>query len=138
MTRIPASSRGQHDGNTFKQYTFIVIMASKRKHTDRTYEEKYRVIKFCNENPGIKRSDIALKFAIKPHTVSHMMKVETKKKVFNVVENPPDARKGTIKRITKCTFPDIDAALIIWFRQYCTDPDFKIDVDMLVAQANYF
>ena len=74
-------------------------MASKRKHTDRTYEENYRVIKFCDENPGIKRSDIALKFAIKPQTLSYMMKVETKKKVFNVVENSPDARKGTIEHV---------------------------------------
>ena len=41
-------------------------MTSKRKHSDRTYHEKYREIKFCDENQGIKRSDIALKFAIKP------------------------------------------------------------------------
>ena len=113
-------------------------MASKRKHTDRTYEEKYRVIKFCDENPGIRRKDIALKFGIKPQTLSDMMKAETKKKIINAVENPPDARKGTIKRVKKCTFSDIDAALIIWFRQYCTDPDLRIDGDMLVAKANYF
>ena len=80
-------------------------MASKRKHTDRTYEEKYKVIKFCDESPGIKRSDIVLKFAIKPQTLSHMMKVETKKTVFNVMENPPDARKGTIKRAENVRFP---------------------------------
>ena len=43
-------------------------MASKQKHTDRTYQDKYRVIKFCEENPGIKRSDIALTFTIKPQT----------------------------------------------------------------------
>ena len=80
-------------------------MVSKRKHTDRTYEEKYRVLKFCDENPGIKRNEIALKFGIKPQTLSHMMKVETKKKVFNVVENPPDARKGTIKCVKNVRFP---------------------------------
>ena len=34
-----------------------------------------------------------------------MMKAETKKKVFNVVENPPDARKGTIKRVKNVHFP---------------------------------
>ena len=74
-----------------------------------------------------------LKFGIKPQTLRHMMKVETKKKVFNVVENPPDARKGT-----KCTFSNIEAAFIICLRQYCTDPDLKIDGDMLVAKADYF
>ena len=35
-------------------------------------------------------------------------------------------------------FPDIDAALIILIRQYCTDPDVRIYGDMLVAKANYF
>ena len=34
-----------------------------------------------------------------------MMKVETKKIVFNAVENPPDARKDTIKRAKNICFP---------------------------------
>ena len=59
-------------------------------------------------------------------------------KIFNVVEIPPDARKGTIKQVKNVLFPTLDATLIICFHQYCTDPDLKIDGDMLGAKANYF
>ena len=68
-----------------------------------------------------------------------MMKAEAKKKVFNVVENPPDARKGTIEHVKNVRFPTSMPLLLFGsVRQYCTDPDLKIDGDMLVAKANYF
>ena len=85
----------------------------------------------------MKRKDVALKLGIKPQTLSDMMKAETKKKIVNAMEDPPDARKGTVKRV-KRNFYDIDAGHIILLRQYCTDPDLRIEVDLLVAEANYF
>ena len=39
-----------------------------------------------------------LKFGIKPQTLSDMMQAETKTKISIAVENPPDARKGTLNR----------------------------------------
>ena len=67
-----------------------------------------------------------------------MMRKKTKKKILNAVEDPPNAKKGTIKRVKKCSLKDIDAALLILFCQYCTYPDLRIDGSMLVAKANYF
>ena len=55
------------------------------------------------------------------------------------MENLPDARKGTIKRVKNVRFPTSMPLLLFGsVRQYCTDPDLKIDGDMLVAKANYF
>ena len=65
------------------------------------------------------------------------MKAETKKKVFNVVEKPPDARKGTIKRVKMCVFQHRSHSYYL-VPSVLTDPNLKIDGDILVAKANYF
>ena len=51
------------------------------------------------------------------------------------MENLPAARKGTIKRVKNVRFPT-SMPLFGSVHQYCTDPDLKIDGDMLVAKAN--
>jgi len=37
-------------------------------------------------------------------TLSNIMKVETKRKIVNAMENPPDARKGTIQHVKSVLF----------------------------------
>lgn len=110
-------------------------MATKRKLSTKTYQEKYEIIKFCQANPTLKQKDIAEMFDLKPQTLSDYLK--NKEKIFAALENP-DARKGNIKRAKKCSFEDVDAALIIWFRQKSRALDTRLSGELMLQKANYF
>ena len=97
-------------------------MATRRKLDTKSYEEKYRIVKFVEANPEMKRKDVAAKFDIKPNTLSDIMK--NKDKIIKVKESPTDARKGNFKRRKVVNYDDVDAALLLWFRQKESQPDF--------------
>uniref|UniRef100_A0A4W3J6G9 HTH CENPB-type domain-containing protein n=1 Tax=Callorhinchus milii TaxID=7868 RepID=A0A4W3J6G9_CALMI len=101
----------------------------------RTYQEKYQILQFCEANPEMTKKDVASKFGLKPQTLNDYLK--NKKKIYHSVENP-DARKRIVKRTKHITFEDVDAALILWFRQKSSLPEMKIDGEMLRQKADYF
>ncbi|XP_041460886.1 tigger transposable element-derived protein 4-like [Lytechinus variegatus] len=111
-------------------------MPAKRKLSTRSYDEKYEIIKFVDENPNMKRKDVALKFNLKPNTPSDILKC--KEKIIEAVETPKDARKGNLKRRKTITFDDVDAALLLWFRQKESQPDLRLDGEMLLTKAKHF
>jgi hypothetical protein len=111
-------------------------MAEKRKMQTKSYDEKYKIIKFVEEHPNMKQKDVASIYNMRPQTLSDLLR--NREKIIKAVENPVDARKGSIKRSRIISLNDVESALIIWFRQYCNKPDLRIDTDMLVSKANYF
>ena len=44
------------------------------KRKSRTYEDKLKILKFVENNPSMKRCDIAEKFSVKPQTFSNLIK----------------------------------------------------------------
>ncbi|XP_071497446.1 tigger transposable element-derived protein 4-like [Diadema antillarum] len=110
-------------------------MATKRKLNAKSYQEKYSILTFMDENPTWKKKDVAAKFNVKTNTLSDMIK--NRHKIVQAVENPSDARKG-VKRMRQMTFDNVDAALITWFRQRESLPDLQLDGEMLLEKAKYF
>lgn len=54
-------------------------MASlKRARVDRTYEEKYQIIKYAEDNPSLTQRDAAAKYNIKSQTLSDLLKNKEK------------------------------------------------------------
>ena len=74
------------------------------------------------------KSKIAEKFNVKPTSLNDILK--NKAKIYEKIEEP-DARKGSIKRLKSIKFEDVDAALILWFRQAANNLTLEIDGDML-------
>ena len=110
-------------------------METTRKLKTKTYEEKYDICKFYDENPSMKKTAIAARFNVRPTTLQDILK--NKAKIYEKMENP-DVRKGNIKRLKKLTFEDVDAALILWIRQASNNPSLRIDGEMLLTKATYF
>ena len=105
------------------------------KRKSRSYENKLKILKFVEDNPSMKRCDIAEKFSVKPQTFNDLIKNADKIKV-NV-----ETRKGqspSLKRARLITNQDVDTALITWFRQHSENPDLQIDGLMLQKKANNF
>ena len=119
-----------------KQRTTYTIMATKRKLTTKSYDEKYAIIKFMDENPSMRKKDVATRFDVKPSTLSDIIK--NREKIVKAVEKPLDARKGTIKRVKGVTFDDVDAALRLWLQQKDSSADLHIDIEMLISKAKDF
>uniref|UniRef100_A0A8C4RAM7 HTH CENPB-type domain-containing protein n=1 Tax=Eptatretus burgeri TaxID=7764 RepID=A0A8C4RAM7_EPTBU len=110
-------------------------MATKRKLTTKTYQEKYDIIKFCEANPLMKKTAIAEKLDIKRQTLNDILK--NKGKIFGQVEKI--ARPVvSVKRVKRVSFEDVDDALIIWFRQMSAQPNIRLDGEMLLLKARQF
>ena len=104
-------------------------MATKRKLTTKTYQEKYDIIQFCEANPLMKKTAIAEKLDIKRQTLNDILKY--KGKIFGQVEKI--ARPVvSVKRVKCVSFEDVDDALIIWFRQMSAQPNIRLDGEMLL------
>ena len=101
------------------------------KRKSRTYEDKLKMLKFVEDNPSMKRCDIAEKFSVKPQTISDVIKNADKIKA-NV-----EARKGQspsfkhTRLFTNNVDVDTDTALITLFHQHSENPDLQIDELML-------
>ncbi|XP_038076054.1 tigger transposable element-derived protein 4-like [Patiria miniata] len=109
--------------------------SKKRKLETKTYKEKYKIVKFCEANPRMRKVDLAQKFGLPRGTLYDILK--NKDKIIEAVEKP-DARKGGIKRVKQLTYDDVNSALIVWFRQKTSLPDIRIDGEMLLVQARKF
>ena len=53
---------------------YSCMMATKRKLSTLSYKEKYDIIKFCDDNLGMKKTDIAAKFNIPRPTLFDIRK----------------------------------------------------------------
>lgn len=85
----------------------------KRYCTSKTIAEKYEITQFVLDNPQWKQKDICAKFGIKQSTLStYISKTEKIKEQFS---NLDCLLKK--KRLRKTNFDDVDAALLIWFKQ---------------------
>uniref|UniRef100_A0A8C4QV77 HTH CENPB-type domain-containing protein n=1 Tax=Eptatretus burgeri TaxID=7764 RepID=A0A8C4QV77_EPTBU len=95
-------------------------------------KKKYDIIKFCEANLLMKKTDIAEKFDIKWQTLNDILK--NKGKIFGQV--------GKIARLVvsvkRVSFEDVDDALIIWFRQMSAQPNIRLDGEMLLLKARKF
>lgn len=116
-----------------------VAMASSSKTKGRslktrTYEEKLAIIEFQEKNQHMKQKDIAAKFGMSPQTLSDILK--SKKKIKDMCAT--DFRAPTAKRQRVNDHPDVDKALILWFRQKSSRPEIRIDCGMMLMQANKF
>ncbi|GAB1598699.1 hypothetical protein Ahia01_000147100 [Argonauta hians] len=111
-------------------------MTEKRKLQTKTYDEKYKIIKFVEEHPNMTKKNVAGLHNIKPQTLNDILK--NREKIIKTVETPANARKGSIKRWRTVSLDDVDTALTIWFRQYSNKPDVRIDTDLLFDKANFF
>ena len=108
---------------------------SKCKIEERTYEEKIELIKYVNDHKSMKKKDIALHFEICPSTLIGILK--NREKIKRACASD-DLLIGATKRIRSVNNPDVDKAMIIWFRQKSVLPDIRLDGTMLLIQANKF
>ena len=112
-------------------------MSSKRKQSERSYEEKAAIIHYCDKNPTMKKKDIAAHFEIAHSTLTGLLKNRDKVLTTCSAENKRIDAKGS-KRIRSITHPDVDEALVTWFRQKSMIADVRLDGGMLPIQANKF
>ncbi|XP_060759521.1 tigger transposable element-derived protein 4-like [Neoarius graeffei] len=63
-----------------------------------------------------------------------------KVEIVSIIENPDKVAKdaGGVKRVRKVSYEDVDAALLVWFRQKAALLDIRIDTEMLRLKAEYF
>ena len=109
--------------------------SKKRKISTRTYDEKLDIINFVDENPNMKKKDVAIKFGIPANTLTDILK--KRDKIQNTLETTSDGKKD-LKRVRLGQFEDVDAALILWFRQMDVRPELRLEGDMLYEKAKYF
>ena len=109
-------------------------MFQKRKD-DLTLKEKYEISIFIENNPEMKRIDIARHFHIPESTLSRL--------ASNIVEIRTAYEENTsslnAKRMRKPSLESIDASLLTWFKQVRSNrPAFPISGEMLITKANEF
>ena len=107
---------------------------NKRFRHDRTIEEKLNILRYYEENPLMKKKDIAAHFNMKPQTLSDLIKNSDKIRA----QNSEGSFLVNCKRKRLSTQPELDKALLIWFRQNSSRPEVRIDGSMLLQQANTF
>jgi hypothetical protein len=110
---------------------------SKRKQSERSYDEKFAIIKYSDAHQSMKKKDIAEHFGINQGTLCGILK--NREKIISACSGE-DKRVSVhaAKRIRAITHPDVDKALITWFRQKALIPDIRLDAGMLLIQANKF
>ena len=101
----------------------------------KAYKKKLQIINYVDANKSMKLKDIAAHFSLSTSTLSDIMKNREKIEPECV---SPDARATAVKRTCTVTHPDVDKAMILWFRQMSLRPDLRIDGCMLLQQANKF
>ena len=70
--------------------------SKKRKISTRTYDEKLDIINFVDENPNMKKKDVAIKFGIPANTLTDILK--KRDKIQNTLETTSDGKKD-LKRV---------------------------------------
>ena len=107
---------------------------NKRFRHERTIEEKLKILRYYEENPLMKKKDIAAHFNMKPQTLSDLIKNSDKIRA----QRSEGSCLINFKRKRLSTQPELDKALLIWFRQNSCRPEVRIDGSMLLQQANTF
>lgn len=107
----------------------------KKRRVERTYEEKLKILKYCDDNPTMKGKEVALHFKMSESSLATIKK--DRAKIEELASNS-DMRKTTLKRIKKFSHENVDEALLMWFRQKAQIPDLRVDGQMLLMQANKF
>ena len=97
---------------------------SKRKIKERTYEEKLEIIKCVDDHKTMKKKDIAIHFEICPSTLIGILK--NREKITSVCSGD-NVHIGATKRICSVNNPDVDKAMIVWFRQNSVLPDIRLN-----------
>jgi hypothetical protein len=108
--------------------------AKKRKLSTKTFAEKLEILKFIKDNPQMKQKLIAEHFQIKPQTLSDLMKKR------ETIEAKCNSSKFVLQRTRnrKSELPDVDHALIIWFREMASKPGVVLNGEILQMKANEF
>ena len=57
----------------------------KRKLRTRTYEEKFEILKYIEEYPGVKKKDVAEKLTISTKTLSDVNAIKAKEKIMQAL-----------------------------------------------------
>ena len=109
----------------------------KKKRKGLTIDQKLEIIRYQEKNPTLKKTDIAKHFDIAKQTLSDILKSKDKilKECTEEADRPDTSAR---KRFRATDYDDVDAAMVIWFRQYYGMPDLRIDGEMLLAKAAYF
>ena len=106
----------------------------KRSRQDRTLAEKLKILQYVEENPTVKKKNVAAYFSMKLQTLSDLIKNAEKIRA----QSSEGSSLASSKRKRLSTQPDVDKALLIWFRQKSCLPELRIDGSMLLQQANTF
>ncbi|XP_035207903.1 tigger transposable element-derived protein 4-like [Stegodyphus dumicola] len=108
---------------------------SKRKLKILTVEEKVLLIREVEDNPSIKKKDLAVKYGIPPNTLSTIL--SNKEKILEHF-----SKSGTnllCKKIKVCGFPDVEQALLTWFENHHKfNTEFPVDGALLREKALEF
>ena len=100
----------------------------RRKIQTKTYEEKFQIINYVDGNKSMKLKDMAAHVSLSTCNLSDIMENREK---FETECVSPDARATAVKKTRTETHPDIDKAMILWFRQMSLRPDLRFDGCML-------
>ena len=106
----------------------------KRSRQDRTLAEKLKILQYVEENPTVKKKNVAAYFSMKLQTLSDLIKNAEKIRA----QSSEGSSLASCKRKRLSTQPDVDKALLIWFQQKLCLPELRIDGSMLLQQANTF
>lgn len=85
-------------------------MSSKRTLKTLSVDQKFRLIKEVES--GSKNKDVAVKYGISPSTVSTILK--NKHSVITAMES--GSASGSIKRLKKPMYENVDKAVLEWFK----------------------
>ena len=105
---------------------------SSRKRQSIPISKKVEIIKYMEANPSKKQTEVAETFGMNTKTLNNIVKAKTK-----IMEGAGKRSDGR-KRFRNNNFEDVDAALILWFKQHYGRPQIRIDGDILLRKAAYF
>ena len=110
---------------------------AKRKKTAIDIKTKLAILDYKEKNPSRKQVDIAKHFDLPPQTVNNIL--NKKSQIRETAAQTQGRAGGSVrKRIRATQYEDVDAALILWFKQLYARPDIRVDGLMLNEKAGYF
>ena len=86
---------------------------SKRKLNTLTLAQKVKLIDEVEQNPHLKKKDIASKYGIPPNTLSTILKDKE-----TILRRNASSIDPSSKRLKPCSYPDVESALFKWFETH--------------------
>jgi hypothetical protein len=111
-------------------------MATKRKLESKLFKEKVRIIEYTINNPNKKQLEIASEFGIKPSTLNSWLK--NKETILAKTQLESSETKLDKSRDRAVTYPDVDKAMLLWFKEMNGNPTVTLDGSTLREKANFF